>query len=111
MRHYIYLLVLLSLTVSCDSRTEAEKIIDNAIAAHGGKAYEKAKISFDFRDISYEIFKSPDRFEYVREFSDSTGKVRDVLNNEGFQRTINGQPITLSEERTQAFTNSVNSVA
>lgn len=111
MRHYIYLFALLYLTVSCQSRTEAEKIIDNAIDAHGGKAYEKAKIYFDFRDISYEIFKSPDRFEYVREFSDSTGQVRDVLNNEGFQRTINGQPVTLTEERTKAFSNSVNSVA
>lgn len=111
MRHYIYLSVLLFLAASCQTRTEAEKIIDNAIAAHGGKAYEKAKIYFDFRNISYEIFKSPDRFEYVREFSDSTGQVRDVLNNEGFQRTINGQPVTLPEERTTAFTNSVNSVA
>ena len=111
MRHFFYPLVLLYLTVSCQSRTEAEKIIDNAIEAHGGKAYEKAKIYFDFRDISYEIFKSPHRFEYVREFSDSTGQVRDVLNNDGFQRTINGQPVTLTDERTQAFTNSVNSVA
>lgn len=111
MRHYIYLSVLLFLAASCQTRTEAEKIIDNAIAAHGGKAYEKAKIYFDFRNISYEIFKSPDRFEYVREFSDSTGQVRDVLNNDGFQRTINGQPVTLPEERTTAFTNSVNSVA
>lgn len=111
MRHHIYLVVLLFLAASCQSRTEAEKIIDNAIAAHGGKAYEKAKIYFDFRSISYEIFKSPDRFEYVREFSDSTGQVRDVLNNEGFRRTISGQPVTLTEERKTAFTNSVNSVA
>jgi len=111
MRHYIYLSIFILLTISCQSRTEAEKIIDKAIAAHGGKAYEKAKIYFDFRDISYEIFKSPNRFEYVREFSDSTGQVRDVLNNEGFLRTINGQPVTLNAERTTAFSNSVNSVA
>lgn len=111
MRHYIYLSVLLLLTASCQSRTEAEKIIDDAIEAHGGDAYKQAKIYFDFRNISYEIFKSPDRFEYIREFSDSTGLVRDVLNNDGFQRTINGQPVRLTEERTTAFSNSVNSVA
>jgi hypothetical protein len=111
MRHHIYLIVFLLLIASCQSRTEAEKIIDNAIAAHGGDTYETAKIYFDFRDISYEIYKSPNRFEYVREFSDSTGRVRDVLNNGGFQRTINGNPVNLPEERIKAFSNSVNSVA
>jgi len=114
MRHYIYLSIFsifITLTSSCQTRTEAEKIIDQAIVAHGGEAYENAKICFDFRDISYEIFKSSDKFEYVREFSDSTGQVRDVLNNEGFHRTINGQAVTLTEERTNAFSNSVNSVA
>nr|MBI1231499.1 hypothetical protein [Cytophagales bacterium] len=111
MRHYIYLSLFALLSLACESKTEAEKIIDKAIAAHGGKAYERAKISFDFRNISYEIFKSPSSFEYSREFSDSTGLVRDVLNNAGFQRTVNGNPVTLPEDRVKAFSNSVNSVA
>ena len=99
--------------VSCDSRTEAEIIVDKAIEAHGGEAFENSKIEFDFRDIHYTILKTPERFEYIREFSDSTGNViRDLLNNDGFVRTANGAKIdTLSEEWIGKYSRSVNSVA
>ena len=99
------------LGVSCDSNSEAQKIVDQSIAAHGGQLFEKSKISFEFRNRSYQVIKSPNRFEYVREYSDSTGLVKDILNNEGFQRTINGNPVELTEEREGAFSRSVNSVA
>jgi len=102
----------LFLGVSCASRTEAEKIIDSAIAAYGGDLYEKTAITFEFRGTSYSIFKSPTAFEYSREFTDSTGQVVDILNNEGFTRKVNGMGIdTLTEERIGAFSRSVNSVA
>ena len=107
--------VLLSFTffgISCDSRTEAEKIVDAAIDAYGGVLYEKTAITFDFRGTHYSIFKSSTAFEYSREFSDSTGQVVDVLNNSGFTRKVNGVLIdTLTEERIGAFSRSVNSVA
>lgn len=106
-----FVILLASLISSCTSRTEAEKIVDKSIEAHGGTFFEKAKIKFDFRDRHYNIFKSPSAFEYVREFTDSTGVVRDVLNNSGFVRTVNGQQVTLEEKQSKAFTNSVNSVA
>lgn len=110
-----YLFVFLcGLTVftSCNSRTEAEKIIDKAIEAHGGDIYNNSKVEFDFRKIHYTILKTPDRFEYIREFSDSTGNVVDLLNNEGFVRTVNGAKIdTLSEEWIGKYSRSVNSVA
>jgi hypothetical protein len=107
--------VLLSFTffgISCDSRTEAEKIVDAAIDAYGGALYETSAITFDFRGTHYSIFKSPTAFEYSREFTDSTGQVVDVLNNAGFTRKVNGVLIdTLTEERIGAFSRSVNSVA
>jgi hypothetical protein len=107
--------VLLSFTffgISCDSRTEAEKIVDATIDAYGGALYETSAITFDFRGTHYSIFKSPTAFEYSREFSDSTGQVVDVLNNAGFTRKVNGVLIdTLTEERIGAFSRSVNSVA
>jgi hypothetical protein len=96
---------------SCKTDSEAQKIVDRSIEAHGGKVFETSNISFDFRDRHYEISKSPTRFNYIREFTDSTGFVRDVLNNEGFVRTVNGEVVTLPEDRVKAFTNSVNSVA
>lgn len=97
---------------SCESRTEAEKIVDKAIEAHGGGAYSNSIVEFDFRNIHYTIYKTQDRFEYKREFSDSTGRVMDVLNNTGFERTVNGMKIdTLSEEWIGKYSRSVNSVA
>lgn len=106
-----FVILLASLISSCTSRTEAEKIVDKSIEAHGGNLFEKAKIDFDFRERHYNIFKSPRAFEYVREFTDSTGVVRDVLNNSGFVRTVNGKEVALDEKQIKAFTNSVNSVA
>lgn len=110
--HAFVILALVVLNSACDQRSEAQKIIDSAIDAHGGKYFETSKIDFDFRNIHYTIFKSPTAYEYIREFTDSTGKVKDVLNNAGFVRTVNGTKIdTLTEERIGAFSRSVNSVA
>jgi hypothetical protein len=115
MKKIIYIIVVLAVGVlcfSCNQRTEAEKIVDAAIEAYGGKIYESSIIDFDFRNIHYTIYKTPTAFEYIREFTDSTGIIRDVLNNSGFIRTINGVKIdTLTDERIGAFSRSINSVA
>jgi hypothetical protein len=109
---YTFIFAFVGVMASCDQRTEAEKIVDAAIEAHGGKVFETSKIDFDFRNIHYAIYKTPTAFEYIREFTDSTGTVKDVLNNAGFVRTVNGIKIdTLTEERIGAFSRSVNSVA
>ncbi|MFC5624137.1 DUF6503 family protein [Algoriphagus winogradskyi] len=110
---YLFLFLCgLTLFSACDSKTEAEKIVDKAIEAHGGESYRNSKVEFDFRDIHYTILKTPDRFEYIREFADSTGNVVDLLNNDGFVRTVNGIKIdTLSEEWIGKYSRSVNSVA
>lgn len=109
---YTLILGFAGILASCDQRSEAQKVVDAAIEAHGGKAYESSKIEFDFRNIHYSILKTPNTYEYIREFTDSTGTVRDVLNNSGFVRTVNGTKIdTLTEERIGAFSRSVNSVA
>jgi hypothetical protein len=115
MKKIIYIIVVLAVGVlgfSCNQRTEAEKIVDATIEAYGGELYESSIIDFDFRNIHYTIYKTPTAFEYIREFSDSTGIIRDVLNNSGFVRTLDGTPIdTLTEERIGAYSRSINSVA
>ncbi|MFC3415091.1 DUF6503 family protein [Algoriphagus hitonicola] len=109
---FLIILGLVVLIQACDQRSEAQKIVDLSIEAHGGKAFEESEIEFDFRDIHYQIFKTSDSFEYSREFQDSTGQIKDVLNNSGFVRTLNGAKVdTLTEERIGAFSRSVNSVA
>ncbi|WP_407936186.1 DUF6503 family protein [Aquiflexum sp.] len=108
---FVAFFILIILNISCESKSEVQKIVDQSIAAHGGHLFEEAIISFTFRNRDYQISKSPSRFEYVREFSDSLGLVKDVLNNDGFQRTIYGEAVKLTEERTGAYSRSVNSVA
>ena len=46
----------------------------------------------------------------TREFTDSTGSIKDVLTNTTFTRYRDGNVLPITEERKNAFTNSVNSV-
>jgi hypothetical protein len=92
---------------SCDS---SQRIVDKAIAAHGGDRFERVKIEFDFRGRHYTSTRNKGTFSYTREFSDSTGDIKDVLTNNSFRREINGGIAKIPEERAKAFSNSVNSV-
>lgn len=89
---------------------KAKRIVNQAIDAHGGSAYEAFRLEFDFRNIHYTAARDGGIFEYTREFADSIGPIRDVLSNEGFTRYRNGTPDLLSEERKAAYTRSLNSV-
>jgi hypothetical protein len=95
---------------SCNHRLDAQKIVDQAIEAHGGERYQRFNLSFDFRGRHYSAKRDNGLFTYERAFSDSTGQVRDVLSNEGFYREVNGKKVALTEKQRKAFTASVNSV-
>ncbi|WP_241684846.1 DUF6503 family protein [Cyclobacterium xiamenense] len=111
MKNFLYGCILLSGWIACSPKTEADRIIDQSIEAHGGDLFESSTIRFDFRERSYEIAKSPERFRYVRSFVDESGQVVDELDNEGFTRKINGEVVNLSDKDRNAYSNSVNSVA
>lgn len=89
---------------------KGDQIINETIEHHGGEAYEEFELAFDFRDRHYTASRNKGIFMYTREFSDSTGTIKDVLNNSGFQRYRNGKLAALTDERRNAFTNSVNAV-
>lgn len=91
-------------------KNNPQAIVDKAIEAHGGKKFENVKIEFDFRGRHYTSTRNGGIFTYTREFSDSAGRIKDVLTNDSFHREINGGLAKISEERAKAFTNSVNSV-
>ncbi len=97
--------------MACHSSPDPQRIIDAAIENHGGEAYQSVRISFDFRDRHYVIIHDGERFQYERHFSDSTGNIRDVLTNQGFQRYLNEQGITDTVKKAPAYARSVNSVA
>lgn len=115
----ISFLILLTSLASCQSDTDrhvtaseakAQEIIDASIKTHGGEQFDNMMLSFDFRERHYTASRKKGNFEYTREFEDSLGQVKDVLNNKGFYREINGKKVDLPDERKDAFSNSVNSV-
>lgn len=120
--HLPVLSVLLSLSFligfcSCQSSSDetrangqAQEIIDRSIAAHGGERFDNMALSFDFRKTHYTARRNDGLYTYTREFTDSLGRVRDVLSNDGLYREVNGQRVTLTAEREAAYANSVNSV-
>lgn len=100
---------IIAYTSSC-SDNKAQVIVDKAIATHGGSAFKSFILEFDFRDRHYTAARKDGIYTYSREFTDSTGRIKDVLDNNGLTRYRNGIVLDLPEERKQAFTRSVNSV-
>jgi hypothetical protein len=93
------------------SSGQAQRIIDQAVAAHGGKALSSSHISFDFRKKHYEALLNQGQFTYESTGEDSTGAlVYDVLTNDSFVRSVDGQPFELTQEDQRRYGNSLNSV-
>lgn len=107
----IFLLIsFLSVCLASCKDNPAQPIVDKAIETHGGSAYESFHLKFDFRNRHYTAARNKGLFTYTREFKDSTGQIKDVLDNDGFRRFRNGELLDIPKERKQAFTRSVNSV-
>lgn len=96
---------------ACGGGPSEERIIRRAIDAHGGDHLDGKRIEFDFREYHYTIIHDGGRFQYERERPDSIGFIRDVINNDGFYREIDGRRIALPEDRAAAYFSSLNSVA
>lgn len=93
------------------SQPNADEIVQKAIKTHGGDLYENSLIDFDFRDRHYRIERNEGAFKYHRIFEDSLGTYHDVLDNNGFSRTVNDEAVNLDQEWVQKYSASVNSVA
>ncbi|GAB3563327.1 hypothetical protein GCM10027578_06810 [Spirosoma luteolum] len=104
--------VLLTLLIACQPDNPAVDLIDQAIAAHGGTAYDNTRIAFDFRQYHLVLEQQGGRYRYERNYRDSSGTaIREVLSNDGFTRSRNGQPQTLDTAQTGKYSRAVNSVA
>lgn len=91
-------------------KDQAQHVIDQAIQSYGGARYESMMVQFDFRERHYTGKRDHGQYTYTREFIDTSGKVKDVLTNEGLKRYINGELRDIPAERATAYSNSVNSV-
>jgi hypothetical protein len=106
---FVFFSLICACLASCDDKP-AQQIVDQVVETHGGSAYESFLLEFDFRKRHYTAARNQGLFTYTREFTDSTGRIKDVLDNEGFRRFRNGTLVQIPDERKQAFSRSVNSV-
>jgi hypothetical protein len=94
----------------CGPQTDARTIIDEAIATHGGQHYNRAVIEWDFRGNHYSVMRDAGNFSYKRTFEDLNGRTEDILDNDGFTRSVNDVPVQLSDRHRSALANSLNSI-
>jgi superfamily I DNA/RNA helicase len=112
MQKLIYIVAICLLIVACKTETPltAQDVVDKTIEVSGGDKYLNAEIDFDFRDMHYRSVREGGKFQYERQFQDSIGTIKDVLNNDGFQRYVNDALTEISDSMAVKYTASVNSV-
>jgi hypothetical protein len=77
---------------------------------HGADVLDHAEVHFRFRGTPFTVQRDGGRFTYSRVVADSTGSVRDILDNDGFRRVVGGVPVELGERERLAAEEAVNSV-
>lgn len=89
----------------------AQEIVAESYTYHGCEKINSASITFDFREFHFEYLHTDTGLVRSRSFSDSIGNdFRDVWSRNSFYRYKDGKRTQLSEEKKQAYKNSVNSV-
>ncbi|MDH5476541.1 MAG: hypothetical protein OEX22_12665 [Cyclobacteriaceae bacterium] len=104
-------LIVVSCSTSNKNEGSAEQVINKAIEVAGGALFENTTIKFDFREKHYQYTRNGGTYQYERIFTDSLNVIRDVLNNEGFERFINDTVASVTPDSMKVkYANSVNSV-
>ena len=91
-------------------KSPAEKILDQAITAHGGGKYDTAHYQFVFRDKTYTFHNDGGDFTYTLTQEKDGATQFDQLINGKFTREVDGKPITLTAKETASGTEALNSV-
>lgn len=113
-------LITLITFVSCSGKKEntqtthisnaADSILTAAIKKHGGDHYEMAHFQFAFRGKTYTFKNDSSRFTYTRSQINGSDTIEDILNNDGFTRTLNGTLVDTPDSMQSKYAESINSV-
>lgn len=101
------------LALACGRQAEtptARQVVDRAIEASGGAAYQTSRIKFTFRDRQYESFWERGQHVLKRITVTDTNRIEDVLKGSSFRREIDGQEVSLADTTRQKLSDAVNSV-
>ena len=88
----------------------ARAIVDRAIDVHGGKTLTRARVQFDFRQYHFVVTRDNGVYSYERTYTDVQDTYKEVLDNDGVTRSVNGEEVELTgadERRLLAPLNSV----
>ncbi len=111
-RFFLVLCLSVFIASGCKPEHDAAEIIDKAIKAHGGDAYQNKRIEFDFRHFHVVLEQQGGRFRYTRTHRDSTGiRIEETLSNDGLTRTLNGKRQLLDSAQVKKYSEAVNAVA
>ncbi len=97
-------------TSDMNAITKGEKLIEKAVRVHGGEKYAQAHFQFVFRDKTYSFHNSADGYKYTLNYNQGENQIYDVLDNNSFSRTVNGELTTLSAKKHSGYKESLNSV-
>lgn len=96
-------------TEAANKLSKSDRLIKEAINAHGGELYNTANYSFVLRKRRYEI--NNNSFSYSVDYENDSGdKIKDVLTGSSFTRTINNNKTVLTKEDKSKYSQSLNSV-
>lgn len=103
-------IIILSVFLSCSNARDPQKIIDKSIAYYRMDKLKNASLDFTFRNIKYKVMQNEGQFRYERTFSDSTGTIHDIINNQGFKRFLNEKELKLDSIELAKHSQSLNAV-
>jgi hypothetical protein len=96
---------------SCEQKVEdANSIINKSIEVSGSQFLKQSTIGFEFRGRQYAANRFGGKFTLSRLTISSPDTIFDVLDNNSFNRFINGKQIKVSVSMSSKYSASVNSV-
>ena len=112
MKYFFSMFIVLLLIFSCkkETRKSAQDIIDKTIQVAQIDKVANAKLTFDFRNRSYVAKRNQGAFSLQRITLEETDTLTDILSNNGFERLLNGLPVSVIDSMAMKYSESVNSV-
>lgn len=89
---------------------EINEIIGKTIEVAGGEKYNKATITFNFRDHIYKSRRSGLEFFLERKLTEASDTIRDEVSNSGFQRYVNDSIRIIPDSLVSRFNREIKTV-
>ena len=109
---YLAVLLLLCL-MACklsEQKLTAQEIINKTILFSGADKVANSKITFKFRENSYTAVRNKGIFKLFRTYKKDSLIIKDVLKNNGYERSINAKLVNVADSMIAKYRNSINSV-